>query len=348
MNTNINLSNIEQHFSQQPRREEKNDKRYEIKAHNFLSINEVNICRILLKIPNYENYFSILDSYKPLDRIDKRDMEINENTHYFLFEYSDKNSIDFIDFIYSFQSIKKLIFYAINTMTHLLNGLNILNTYHICFFDISTTNILFLEDYNETPVLSNFQKCFHISKLDVSYLSNIVNTLEDFTYQPFEIHILHYILRENSEQIMSATQIEEFCENFTNEMPFLRFFSNNYKQAYKLECIEVLKRYMCLSNKDEIITNILKSHNKWTIYGISLMFFQIFVCIVKIFSLKNTIINKIVVELAKNLQPNSDKRYTLKETLHLIEQLLNGENNWTFVNRLENSKMKELFDEFSK
>jgi hypothetical protein len=345
MNTNINLSNIQLHFSQQPQSEEKNNKRYEIKSHNFLSINEVNICRMLLQIPNYENYFNILDNYKPLDR---RDIDIEETTNYFLFEYSDKNSIDFIDFIYSFQSIKKLIMYSINTMTHLLNGLNILNTYQICFFDLSPTNIFFLEDYSEKPVLSNFQKSFYISKLDASYLSNIVNTFEDLTYQPFEIHVFHYILRENSEQIMSATQIEEFCENFTNEVPFLRFFSNNYKQAYKLECIEVLKNYMCLSNNNEIITNIIKSHDKWCPYGISLVFFQVFVCIVKVFSLKNTILNKIVIELAKNLQPNSDKRYTLKETLHLIEQLLNGENNWTFVNRLNHSKMRELFDEFSK
>ena len=234
----------------------------------------------------------------------------------------------------------------INSFQHIFDGLRILNENNVCFFNISPKNIVYLENYREKPVLKNFRFSLQLTRLDYTYFSHILNKLEDFTYQPIEIHILFYFLNHNIETI-SYSFIEEFCEVFIENLNILRLFSENYKKSYKEQCIVTMKKYINLSKK-VIIDDILERNNKWDVYGVSMLYLQIFGCISRIFSLKNTFISKITLELTKNLHPNSDKRMTLEETLNQFNKLLNEQEHWDFVNKLDNSKLEQLFDELSK
>ena len=92
----------------------------------------------------------------------------------------------------------------------------------------------------------------------------------------------------------------------------------------------------------------MERNKKWDVYGISMIYLQIFGCISRVFSLKGSFISKITLELSKNLHPNSDKRMSLEKTLESFNKLLNEEENWSFVNKLDNSKLEQLFDEFTK
>jgi hypothetical protein len=78
------------------------------------------------------------------------------------------------------------------------------------------------------------------------------------------------------------------------------------------------------------------------------LFAHIFGCISRVFSLRETFINKITVALTRNLHPDSDKRMSLEETLSVFNKCLNEENNWTFINNLDNNKLPQLFDELEK
>lgn len=98
----------------------------------------------------------------------------------------------------------------------------------------------------------------------------------------------------------------------------------------------------------EILDDILERNNKWDVYGISMLFLHIFGCISRVFSLKGTFISKITIELTKNLHPNSDKRMNLKDTLNVFNKYLNEENDWKFVNNLDNNKLSQLFNELNK
>ena len=350
MESNINISTINKYFFQNKEKQISNI-RTKIVNYSHFSINEANICDKIKQIPYYSNYFTILDDYDALNisQLNENIIEKLKNTNnsqYFLFKYSDKNSIDFIDFLYGFTSIKKLIFNIINSFRYLLSGLCILNENNICFFDISPKNIVFLENFRENPVIKNFRFSLSIKQLDYTYFSNILNKLEDFTYQPLEIHILYYFVKHNINTI-SYGFIEEFCENYVENLNILRLFSENYKKSYKEQCIETMRKYINLS-KTQIIYEILERNDKWDVYGISMIYLQIFGCISRIFSLKGTFISKITLELSKNLHPNSDKRMSLEKTLETFNKLLNEEENWSFVNKLDNSKLQQLFDEFTK
>lgn len=351
MDTNINILNINKHFF--INKEQKIDINYRNKIVNYsyFSVNEAKICHKIKKIPYYSNFFSILEDYEALNISQLNDDIIEKlkngpNAQYFLFKYKDKNAIDFIDFLYNFTSIKKLILDIINAFQHLLYGLIVLNENNVCFFDISPKNIVFLENYREKPVFNNFKFSLNINKLDFINISHILNKMDDFTYQPLEIHILYYFMKQNMTSISYAF-IEEFCEEFVENLNILRLFSDNYRKKYKEECIEVMRKYINRPKK-EILDDILERNNKWDVYGISMLFLQIFGCISRVFSLKGTFISKITIELSRNLHPDSDKRYSLEETLNIFNKYLNEENDWKFVNNLDNNKLTQLFDEFAK
>ena len=326
MDTNINISTINKYFSRNKEKQTSNI-RTKIVNYSHFSINEANICHKISKIPYYSNFFTILDDHEALNisQLNENILEkLNptEDMKYYLFKYSDKNSDDFIDFIYNSKSIKKLIFDIINSFQHILYGLHILNDANICFFNLSPKNI------------------------DYTYISHILNKLEDFTFQPFEIHILYFFVHHHMVTI-SHSFIDDFCENFVENLNVLRLYSENYKKAYKEQCIETMKKYVNLQRK-EIIDDILERNDKWDVYGVSMIYLQIFGCISRVFSLKGTFISKITLELSKNLHPNSDRRMTLEETLNIFNKYLNEENNWDFVNKLDNSKLEELFNDFAK
>ena len=351
MSHNINISTINKNFSLKPKKIYRKEYRTKIVNYSFYSVNEVNICDKISKIPYYTNYFSILDDYDDLnitqlneDIIEKlKNLDIKK---YLLFKYDDKNSIEFIEYLYSFKTVKKLIFDMINTFQHLLQGLHVLNENNICFFNLSPQNIIFLENYREKPVLHNFMLSLRLNKLDYKYISNFLTKITNFTYQSFEINLLFYFVNNNLITI-SYSFIEEFCENYIKNLTFLELFSENYKKIYKEQCIETLKKYIN-KPKNDIITDILEKNDKWDVYSISLIYLHIFGCISRVFSLKGTFISKITLELSKNLHPDSNKRMTLERTMEVFNELLEGQSDWNFINKLDNSKLLQLFNEFAK
>ena len=352
-NVDIDISTINIYFSRDKENQSNKSSilRTKIVNYSHFSINEANISYKISQIPYYSNFFSILHDYDELNISQLNEniiekLKIVEENRYYLFKYSDRNSCDFIDFLYSITSIKKLIFDIINVFPHLLHGLHLLNEKNICFFDISPKNIIFIENYREKPVLSNFKFSLQLNRLDYSYISHILNKLDDFTYQPFEIHLLFYFVKHNMVTI-SDNFIEEFCENFVENLHILRLFSENYKKSYKEQCIQTMNKYINLSRK-EIIYDIFERNNKWDVYGISILFLQIFGSISRVFSLKGTFISKITMELSKNLHPDSDKRMTLERTLNEFNKLLNQEENWSYINKLSNTKLEQLFDDLSR
>lgn len=351
MNNNINIKTLNNNFFSLTTNYKPNLIRTKITNYSHFSINEANIAHKIKQIPYYQNFFSILEDYEELNISELNDDIIEklkniDEIKYFIFKYNDKESYDFTDFLYNSTTIKKLIFDIINSFQHLLYGLHILNDNNVCFFDLTPTNIIFLSNYREKPVFSDFKLSLRTEKLDYTYISHILNKLEDFTYQPLEIHILYYFIKHKMVTI-SYSFIEEFCDNFIDNLNILRLFSENYKKIYKEQCINVMRKYINKPRK-EIIEDILERNNKWDVYGISIIYLQIFGCISRVFSLKGTFISKITIELAKNLHPDSDKRNSLEDTLNIFNKLLNEQDDWKFVNNLDNGKINQLFDELSK
>jgi hypothetical protein len=269
-------------------------------------------------------------------------------TKYYLFKYSDKNAVDFIDFLYGQTSIKKLLLYTINSFQHIGKGLTLLQENRICFFHISPQNIIFNNDsrVKEHALLNGFRVSLQTNKLNEDYMRDIIRVIKNFTYMPFEIHILYHIFK-NPVAIINDDFINEFCSEFVDNMHILRLFSETFKLNYKKLCIDMMRTYIGKDVK-YIVNDIIERNSKWDVYGICMIFIHIFGCVINVYALKGTFFNKIIPKLLVNLHPNSSKRLSIEQTIHIFNSQLGEEPDWKFVNNLEKNKLSELFKEFEK
>ena len=212
----------------------------------------------------------------------------------------------------------------------------------ISFFNLSPQNVVFNLNCGEKPQLRNFQTSLQISKLNESYITNIINKTQNYTYKPLEVHILFYLLK-NDISSLSYSLIDEICSVFVNHLSILLFFSENYKESYKSHCVESLQKYINMP-KNDIISSILKHHEKWDVYSLSLLYLHIFGHISRVFFLHSTFVNKIALELSKNIHPDPLKRNSLHNLFENYEKLFNGEKSWAFVEKMQHNKMNILFD----
>ena len=351
MNTNIKISNAYKHFFLHTEKNNVSAKSInynsQIVVYDFHSINEVNISNKIKKIPYYSNNYCIVEDYDFINicQLNEKYIENINLTHenkYIVFKYKNNNLVEFNDFFFTIRNPKNFILNTIESFSYLLRGLIQLNENNICFLNLSPKTIVFNLDCGEKPFIQNFQQSILVSKLNETYITNIINNIDDFTHKPLEIHILFYIIK-NELSTISYIFIEEICDIFIRNLTVLDLFPYQYKVSYKASCLEYLKKYINKS-KTYIINDILEQHDKWDVYGFSLLYLHLFGNISRVFCLKQPFITKILAELFKNINPNPSRRSSLQKLLQQWSTFLCDENDWSFVNKISSNSFTKLLN----
>ena len=340
---------IKNHLEKEDTNEKKNKNMKKliskIRLYDFFSINEAKICEKVKEIPYFQNHYIILYNYDEIKAGDLRErgiinLDYYSDNKYLLFQYPNNKCILFNDYFYQLTNPKMLILNLLTSFSYLLNSLIRLNE-KVCFFNISTKNIVFNYDCGEKPFLIDFQKSINIHKLSEKYITQIIKNTYDYTYKPLEIQLLFYICHNDLETI-STSLIEEICENYSKHLIVLQNFSLDYQNSFKTNCRSSLKKYVNVS-KELIIKDVLERSSTWDGYSLSILYTHMFCSIIRIFHLKDTFLNKALLLLVKNISPEPSKRETLHNTLHQFEKLYDDYNDWSFVNKISNEKMESLF-----
>ena len=353
MNKSINIGLISNQIINNRRKvnntDDNDEDQTKITVYDFFSINEIKIGEIIEEIPYYRNYYDIITDYDFIDIgkigekiIENVDLDSkNKDKKYVVFNYNDEKRIGFSDFLFKLPNNtnnKQFVFNILNTYSFLLNSLIKLNENGVCFFELSTENIVF-SSYSR-PFLKSFKNSLIISDLNASYISNIVKNIETYTHKPLEVHVLFYLI-VNNEETMSLSFIEAISNNYVKNMDVLSLFSQNYKESFEKSCVETLKKYVNRP-KSVIIADILKYSRYWDNYSLSILYLHIIGNISKFFSLKGTFMNKFTLLLIQNIHPNPLKRESLKETSKNYDKLFDN-SEWGFINDFSSEKMKKLF-----
>jgi hypothetical protein len=155
--------------------------------YDFFCLNNIKICEKIKEKYNLSYKYHIINDYSPItfgevsERIYNYDTNntnnINNNTNninkYVLLEYNNLNYLDFDDFIFKLSNPKRFIFYVLDSYSFLLNSLLNLEEIGICFFNLSTKNIFFCENYK--PMLRNFDTSLLLDNCsDIDYLLKII------------------------------------------------------------------------------------------------------------------------------------------------------------------------------
>jgi len=343
MSQNIDISLItNQTINKKDIFKKKEESQSKIVLYDFFSMNEINISKKIKKIAYFANYFDIVKDYNYINISDVSDKiieteEIDEK--YVICHYNNDKRIVFQNFLLKLPDIKQFILNILNSYSNLLISLNKLNDNNICFFDLKTENIVFSKDFK--PFLKDFKNSLLIFNINETYFKNIVKNVENYTYKPLEVHVLFYLIA-NNEETLSLSFIELICSNFVKNMNVLLLFSQSYRESYEKICVETLKKYINKS-KSTIINDIIKYNKYWDNYSISILYLHIIGNITRVFSLRDTFMNKFTTILTKNIHPNPLKRETLDETIKNYDQLFYDFTDWSFINSISKEKIKNLY-----
>lgn len=321
----------------------------QICVYNFFSVNDVKIAEKIRKIPYYANDFYIMTEYdfikvgnlneKSLESIDIQ--KTDTNTKYLLIKYkNEEKHIEFTHFLFNLSSSKLFVLRVLDAYSGLLHTLYKLNEENICFFDLSSENIVFNESYK--PILKTFSSSLLIEKLNERYISNIMQKIDCFTYKPIEIHVLFYLINMN-EETLCYTLIEHITQKYIEDVSVFKLFSQKYIETYKNHCLLFLKKYI---NKPKtlIINDILEYFDTWDNFSLSILYLHMIGNISIVFKLKQTFMNDFIILLMNNIHPDPLKRETLENTMSAFEDLFGKCNNWTFINTISPQKMKQLHE----
>ena len=343
---NINIELPEKYLKIQLKSTETTNKyKSSICLYDFFCLNNIKICEKIKEKYNLSSKYHIINSYSSITigEISEKiyHYNTNNNNKYLLLQYNNIEQIDFNDFMFELPNPKLFIFHVLDSYTFLLNSLLNLEQIGICFFSLSTKNIVFCENYK--PMLRNFETSLLLEKCsDINYFTNIIEKIEDYTYKPLEIHLVFYLIK-NNENSLSFTDIDSICNNFVKNMSILSLFSQQYRENYYKLSMECLKKYIN-KPKIEIITEILKYSNTWDNYELSILYLHIIGNITRIFSLKDNFISRLTSILSKNISPDSTKRDTLIISIEKINNLYCEFTDWEYINSISKEKMTKLFE----
>ena len=192
-------------------------------------------------------------------------------------------------------------------------------------------------------MLRNFETSLLVEKCaDISYFVKMIEKFENYTYKPLELHVIFYLIK-NNENSLSFSAIDSICNNFVKNIHILSLFSKQYKESYYKLSMECLKKYIN-KPKNEIITEILQYSNTWDNYELSILYLHIIGNLQRVFSLKDTLINKLTNILSKNIGPDPLKRETLTNSIEKYNNLFYEFTEWSYINSIPKEKMEKLYE----
>lgn len=328
-NLQIDVDLLEKYIFQENQRETiQNEKENHVSLYDFSFINGLLISKKIKRIQYYRERYDLIENAEFV-KIQNENTDIREK--YVL--YKNTQMIPFVSFLFHLPNIKVFLLYLMDSYSYLLESLKILEREKICFFHLSTQNIVFSDNYN--PVLHEFRGSLLLEKLSHDYITEIINNRQNFTNTPLEVRLLFFIIR-NDRVTITKSEIEEVSIHYTRSLSVLEFFSPREKETYYNECVSFLSTYIN-KPKTDIIHEILQFIKTWDNFSISLLYLHI----VQYIS-QSEFIKDWCVLLKENIHPNPLKRETLENTHIRFETLYEKHSDWSFVK--ESSSINELYE----
>jgi hypothetical protein len=286
-----------------------------LKENNKKTKREISSSEMIKKIPNWENYFFIVNEIQ--ETCFQQDHELfffnNKNTNFILLKYKIKKNFKpfFLINFSTIQEIKTFLF----SFQSILDKLFLLKENNIHFIGFNHNNIKI--NANNDCIICNFENSISTNIND--YLDEQCLD-EDYIFYPIEYHFLRYLINKKINAPTLET-IEKFVEEWESKMN--SFFDENSFSEKKNKFIK--KIYPFINKKIQTIYNFInKNINTWSLYGMNILFLYFLYNSIH----KNEIIEKLVDFIIFHINRETDiDNYKL-----LFEELIFSikEEEWNF------------------
>lgn len=292
-----------------------------LKTYNFFTLNEIRIHNIIRLIPDRSNRFLCITSCKQINIGEVSDSKIireniNNNPEYMLIKYN-KNKKEYIQSLTSFlhnKSPKEYVFDVIESYTYLLKSFKILQENKIVYFDFSSHKMLFHEIDNPHTILRDFENSLCVNKLvkDEQYIYKFIQKIQNFTFKPFEIHILFYLMKmKTEEEYLSRFKINQIIDKFVDNLEDI--LMDQSKEMIQTNCHDYLDKF-ANKHKKNIYRDIISHHESWDNYSLSILYLHL-VEQIRDFPRSQDFMKRFQNILYKNISQNPARRFSLKETI---------------------------------
>ena len=357
INPNIQIDLINHHVSFKKKKElerKTNTKqRRAIHIYNYLCRNHIFLCDKIERIKFYKERFDIIEKFDflSISQVNKHMISFlsgnDESEKYVLLYFNNNKYIPFSDFLFHLPNFSLFLLHTLNSYSYLLESLTILQKNNICFFNISSQNIVFTQYH--VPILQNFKNSLLITSYDKHYIKQIINSKSDFTFCPLEIHLLFFLI-QNTDSTITETEIKDIVNHYISSL-LLDCFSPEEKIEYHNKCVNAFKKYIHKPS-EFIMEDICKNSHTWDNYGVSILYLHIFYNISEFVntpsSLPYPFITDLIHLLKQNIDPDPLKRETTIKTSTRLQELYEKYPDWSFVKSFSKVNMTELYEKILK
>ena len=301
-----------------------------LQINNYASFNEIEIGKIIEKIPNYELFFLPIIEYCKINiaEIDNKLIEkcntLHDNTNLVLMKMNYIKNIDFYDFID--QINKPLIISSImNLYLSLLTSIELLTNKNIVHYDLKDENIL-LDKKNKNPIIIDFGISLNMNEFTLE-------KIEDFfyVYAPeyyiwsFDIHFICFLTKNipYDTQVVTEEDIKSVVNECVKNNKILTFFSDEFIASYKQQCMDFTSEFKN-KTKREVIKKLTekKNYDTWDNYAISCIILKSIHYIFGKGYISIDFFKKIIQILLVNIHPDPSRRYSIKQTKGKINAIM--------------------------
>jgi len=302
--------------------------------------NVIRISQIIQKINKYQDYFWIPEKVENVELKTPHESKPNQYNSHVLLTYPENQveEISFSAFLLQNKSTRHFLFYLQDSYRILLQSLKKLEDHHICYFGMESKKIVFRQSM---PILKDFHSSFHTHDANrTKKIMQIIELLNNFSYQPLEVHTLYYLVK-NKSQTLSYSQIVEISAHYVKSMPIFSLFDELYRKKYEEKCVECLKKYV---NQDQsyIVDELTSSFKSWDQYALTVLYLHLVGKAINQYSLKNTFLNGWIKMLIKQLNPEPGERYDLENSMKKFEDLYETYPHWTFVKSINKINQNQV------
>lgn len=212
----------------------------------------------------------------------------------------------------------------ISSFTYLIKTINMLNKKKIIHYDIKQDNILI--DYLGIPYLIDFGISIPMKNIKNNLYKYFYVYAPDYTPWCFEINLINYIVnyKDLNNDILTKDELETVINQFIDQNRLFIYFSDKYRDNYKLYLKNYYFSIIIKDNKsktiDEIIDILLLTSKTWDNFSLAIFYFKI------IYKLKKKIVSTKIINFIEILtlviHPNPEIRpnyMDLKNKLKKIE-----------------------------
>ena len=214
--------------------------------------NEINISKMVKKIPNYIKYFSPIESWCTISS-SKLSVPICSSVN-------TKNEYTILKkpYVHTVPVLLTIPF-ILTLYQELKQSIQILIRNKIVHFDIKKYNILF----SPFPIIIDFGISFSIKKV----LSNLPKCFYLYAPEednwPIDVHILSYIINVGK---LTDESVRKTCTIFVKNHRIFKKQTAKYRKNYLDQCIQYYSTFIPMNDN---ILELIKGWKTWDMYGLA-------------------------------------------------------------------------------